>query len=262
MTIGFIGIGNIASALVRGLCASPRPPSRILVSPRNAEKAARVAAEFAQVQIAPDNQSVVNESDTVILSVLPQSAEKILAALAFRAGQRIISLIAVTPLERTRRLVAPAERVVRAVPLPSVARGLGPIGLYPSDTEAIELLDRVGTPVPAESEHDFEVLWATTALIAPYFALLEEVCGWAVGGGVEARTARAYVASMFHAISVIALEEPQVALSELRAEGATPGGLNEQALSEISERGGYRAFTGALDSILRRLEEGKTESGG
>ncbi len=260
MTIGFIGTGNIASALVRGLCASARPPSRILVSPRNTEKAARLAAEFAQVQITTDNQAVVDESDTVILSALPQAAEKILGALTFRAEQRIISLIAVTPLGLTRRLVSPAESVVRAVPLPSAARGLGPIGLYPGDAEAIELLGRLGTPVPAESEHDFEVLWATTALIAPYIALLEEVCGWAVGGGVEAATARAYVASMFHAISVLALEERQVTLGDLRAEAVTPGGLNEQALGEIREKGGYRAFASALDSILRRLEEDATKS--
>ncbi|MHA1151340.1 MAG: pyrroline-5-carboxylate reductase [Alphaproteobacteria bacterium] len=260
MTIGFIGTGNIASALVRGLCVSARPPSRILVSPRNAEKATRLASEFTQVQVATDNQAVVDESDTVILSVLPQAAETILGALTFRAEQRIVSLIAVTPLDLTRRLVSPAESVVRAVPLPSAARGLGPIGLYPGDAEAIELLGRVGTPVPAESEHDFEVLWATTALIAPYFALLEEVSGWAVGGGVEPATARAYVTSMFHAISVLALEERQMALNELRAEAVTPGGLNEQALGEIRERGGYRAFTSALDSILRRLRGGSTKS--
>ncbi|MEE8505608.1 MAG: pyrroline-5-carboxylate reductase [Kiloniellales bacterium] len=256
MTIGFIGTGNIASALVRGLCASARPPSRILVSPRNTEKAARLAAEFAQVRVAATNQAVVDESDTVILSVLPQAAEKILGALAFRTGQRIVSLIAMTPLDLTRRLVSPAASVVRAVPLPSAARGLGPIALYPGDADAIELLGRLGTPVPAESERNFEVLWATTALIAPYFALLEEVCGWAEGGGVEAATARAYVAAMFHAISVLAVEERDAALGELRAEAATPGGLNKQALSEIRERGGYRAFASALDSILCRLEKG------
>jgi pyrroline-5-carboxylate reductase len=260
MTIGFIGTGNIASAMVRGLCASARPPSRILVSPRNTEKAARLAAEFAQVQIAADNQAVVDESGTVILSVLPQAAENILGALAFRTEQRIISLIAVTPLDLTRRLVSPAESVVRAVPLPSAARGLGPIGLYPGDAEAIALLGRLGTPVPAASEHEFEVLWATTALIAPYFALLEEICDWAVGNGVEATTARAYVTSMFHGISVLALEERQVALDSLRAEAATPGGLNRQALGEIRERGGTRAFASALDSILRRLEAGATKS--
>jgi pyrroline-5-carboxylate reductase len=261
MTIGFIGTGNIASALVRGLCRSALPPSRILVSPRNTEKAARLAAEFAQVQVASDNQAVVEACDTVILSVLPQAAEKVLGALTFRAGQRIISLIAVTPLDLTRRLVSPAESVVRAVPLPSAARGLGPIGIYPGEADAIELLGLFGTPVPAKDEHDFEVLWATTALIAPYFALLEEVCGWAVDGGVEAATARAYVTSMFHAISTLAVEERQVALAESRAEAATPGGLNEQALGEIRERGGYRAFASALDSILRRLEEGKPGGG-
>lgn len=118
MTIGFIGTGNIASALVRGLCASARPPSRILVSPRNTEKAARLAAEFAQVRVAATNQAVVDESDTVILSVLPQAAEKILGALAFRTGQRIVSLIAMTPLDLTRRLVSRPQAWCAPFPCP------------------------------------------------------------------------------------------------------------------------------------------------
>lgn len=258
MTIGFIGTGNIASALVRGLCTSDSPPSRILVSPRNAEKATRLAAEFAPVRVAASNQVVVDQCDCVFLAVLPQAAEEILSALSFRAEQRIISLIALTPLARAGDLVHPAESVVRAVPLPSAARRLGPIGLYPGDAAVVELLGCVGTPVPVENEHDLNVLWALTALIAPYFALLEEVCGWAVAGGIQTTTARTYVASMFHALSVLALEEGKMDLGELRAEAATPGGLNEQALREIRDLGGYRAFLSALDSILVRLGKGKS----
>ncbi len=37
MTLGFIGTGNIASAVVTGLCAAPAPPGKVLVSPRGAE---------------------------------------------------------------------------------------------------------------------------------------------------------------------------------------------------------------------------------
>lgn len=255
MTIGFIGTGSIASALIRGLCTAERPPPGILVSPRNAEKASRLAAEFARVRVGESNQAVVDGSDCVVLAILPKVAEEVLRALTFRSEQRIVSLVALTPVARVRDLVHPAKAVVRAVPLPTAARRLGPIILYPSDTEVMRVLSRVGTPVPAANEGDLHVLCALTALIAPYFALLEEVCGWAVAGGVKAPTARTYLASMFHALSVLAMENGGVGFGELRAEATTPGGLNEQALKEIRDLGGHRSFLSALDSILVRLEE-------
>jgi pyrroline-5-carboxylate reductase len=261
MTIGFIGTGNIASALVRGLCTADRPPPGILVSPRNAEKASRLAAEFARVQVAESNQAVVDGSDCVVLAVLPKAAEEVLRALTFRSEQRIVSLVALTPVARVRDLVHPAKIVVRAVPLPSAARRLGPIALYPTDAEVIRVLEGVGTPVPAANERDLHVLWALTALIAPYFALLEEICGWAVAAGVESSTARTYLASMFHALSVLAMEDGGVGFGELRVEATTPGGLNEQALREIRDLGGHRSFLNALDSILVRLDESAPGTG-
>ncbi len=255
MTIGFIGTGDIASALVRGLCTADLPPPGILVSPRNAEKASRLAAEFARVRVAESNQAVVEGSDCVVLAILPKVAEEILGALTFRSEQRIISLVTLTPLARVRDLVHPAKTVVRAVPLPSASRRLGPIALYPADADVIRVLRCVGTPVLAANEHNLHVLWALTALIAPYFALLEEVCGWAVAAGVESPTARTYLTSMFHALSVVAMEDGGVGFGELRAEATTPSGLNEQALREIRDLGGHQSFLSALDSVLVRLGE-------
>jgi len=42
--LGFIGVGTISSAIVRGLCTSSAPPSKIYLSHRNAEKAAKLQA--------------------------------------------------------------------------------------------------------------------------------------------------------------------------------------------------------------------------
>ncbi len=39
MTLGFIGTGNIASAVVMGRCASQAPPGITVVSPRGAARA-------------------------------------------------------------------------------------------------------------------------------------------------------------------------------------------------------------------------------
>ena len=55
MTLGFVGTGHITVAMVEGLCAAPLPVERIVVSPRNAANAARLARRFANVTVARDN---------------------------------------------------------------------------------------------------------------------------------------------------------------------------------------------------------------
>lgn len=253
MTLGFLGTGNIASALVRGLCGGDHMPERILVSPRNAENAARLAGEFVAVEVALHNQAVLDGAETVFLSVLPKDLRAIVGGLRFRREQRVISLVALVPLAQIEALVAPAASVVRAVPIPSAARRLGPIALYPDEPDSNALLGRVGTVVPADSEAQLEALCAVTALIAPYYALMQESCDWLVAAGVGPSTAKAYVASMFHALSVLAEAHRGDGFAELVAEAQTPGGLNEQALREIRAAGAYTAFGDALDAILLRL---------
>lgn len=265
MTLGFIGTGNIASAVVTGLCAAPAPPSKILVSPRGAEKALALAAAFPAVEVAPDNQAVVDGSATVVLALRPQDAKQVLAPLRFRAEQRVISLLALTPLETARELVAPAGAagaagasggaIVRALPLPSCAERLGPIVVYPGAPWAMAFFAPIGTPLAAAEERELNVLWALTALIAPYFALIAAGAGWAANAGVAAPTAGTYLATMFHALSTLAVRAPGGDFEALTAEAMTPGGLNQQALKEIRAAGGFEAFLAALDTILARLGE-------
>ena len=261
MTLGFIGTGNIASAVVTGLCAAQAPPGKVLVSPRGAEKAFALAAAFPAVEVAPDNQAVVDASATVVLAVRPQDAKRILTPLRFRAEQRVISLLALTPLETARELVAPAGAagtagaIVRALPLPSCAERLGPIVVYPGEPWAMAFFAPIGTPIAAAEESELNVLWALTALIAPYFALIAAGAGWAANAGVAAPTAGTYLATMFHALSTLAVRAPDGDFEALVAEAMTPGGLNEQALKEIRAAGGFEAFLAALDAILARLGE-------
>jgi pyrroline-5-carboxylate reductase len=261
MTLGFIGTGNIASAVVAGLCASPAPPGRVLVSPRGTEKAFALAAAFPAVEVAPDNQAVVDGSATVVLAVRPQDAERILTPLRFRAEQRVISLLALTPLETARELVAPAGAagaagaIVRALPLPSCAERLGPIVVYPGEAWAMAFFAPIGTPLAVVEERELNVLWALTALIASYFALIAAGAGWAANAGVAAPTAGTYLATMFHALSTLAVRAPGGDFEALTAEAMTPGGLNRQALDEIRAAGGFEAFLAALDAILARLGE-------
>src|SRR5262245_34099772 len=153
ITLGVVGTGHISSALVIGLCTSKSPPKRVLVSPRNAENAAKLAARFPKiVSIAASNQAVVDGSDWVVLSIRPQIAKEVVAELKFKPGQTVLSLIAPIALDWIDDAVKPGVLASRFLVMPPVERHLGPVAFCPPDKKVEELMALVGTPVPVQNK--------------------------------------------------------------------------------------------------------------
>ena len=253
MKIGFIGTGAITTAMVEGLCKTDHPPADIVVSPRNMKKAEKLATRFANVRIAGNNQVVADECDCVVLAVIPQIAQSVLGELHFRRKQKIISVIAIKPISEIKSLADPATDIIRAIPLPTVARHMGPIAFFPYASWADNLFRDIGDPIAVTDENELGIIAAVTALIAPYYALMESVCRWGVAAGMDSKASGNYVGSMFQALSVMAREASADCFENLSTESASPGGLNEQALKEIRKQEGFDAFTKALDVVLARL---------
>ena len=59
MKLGFIGTGNIVSDVVTGICKSKIPFKKIIISPRNKQKALKLKRRFKKVIIAKNNQEVI-----------------------------------------------------------------------------------------------------------------------------------------------------------------------------------------------------------
>ena len=253
MGIGFIGTGGITTAIVTGLCTAEAPPQEIWVSPRNRHHAARLESEFEPVHVGPSNQAVLDRADLVVLAVLPQHKEEILEPLAFGRDQTIIHLLAGVRIEEIAPLVAPAADIVRAVPLPCTAIHQGPIAIYPDHERANAFFGSLGTVVPTDQEAQLETLSIITALMAPYYALMEQVVAWAAEEGIQRDKAAVYTASMFGALSAIAASFPGGQIQSLVSDSMTPGGLNELAMSIINDRKGFESLTEALGQVKGKI---------
>lgn len=162
----------------------------------------------------------------VVLAVRPQDAVEALSGLPFRTTQMVISVIAVLSTDDIARLVSPATRVVRAIPLPEVARRSGPIPAYPSDEDADALLGRLGRVLTTPTETALDAYSAVSGLIAGHLDYLDAASEWLTEQGVPALDARRYVATIFRE-DASQLDE-EVPFAELADRYATVGGLNEQ----------------------------------
>ncbi len=252
MRLGFIGCGTIAAAIVTGL-HSAGYDEPIIVSPRNAEIAAALHRRFDNVTVASSNQSVLDHCDLAVLAVRPQVAADILAALRFRPDHQVISLIAATSLDYLRAATAPAAHVVRAVPLPMVARRQGPTGIYPPNDKVKALFDRLGSAIEIDDERAFDSFTAATAIMASYFRFCDAACAWVADQGVATAQADRFIRQMALGLADTAMTSPDRTLRELADEHQTRGGLNEQVRAYLEDRGLFTALTQALDGVQARL---------
>jgi pyrroline-5-carboxylate reductase len=253
-TIGFVGTGTITEAMVRGLLAEPAYVSTIHVSPRNAEIATRLAADFRSIVIVPDNQAVIDSSDMVCLAIRPQIAEDVIRALKFRPNQSVLSVIAATDRGTLQEWIQTDVHLIQAIPLPFVANRQGVTAIYPPDAEVADLFDTLGRAVQCASNKEYDLLAAASALMSTYFGFMAFSAGWLEANGLERSKGQVYLSALFHSLAQRADRPDVSSFEELSTGFATVGGLNEQVLSHFGDNGGGEALKSALDSVLARIE--------
>ncbi len=116
-TLGFVGGGNMAAALVKGLVNAKVAASKIVVSDVKDERLTWLRDTHG-VRTTKDNHELVREADVVVLSVKPQVIDKVLDGIAgdVRAEQLVISVAAGVSVEALEARLPAGARVVRAMP--------------------------------------------------------------------------------------------------------------------------------------------------
>jgi pyrroline-5-carboxylate reductase len=250
--LGILGVGSIAEAIVTGLGDDFLATTRVVLSPRSRARSAALAERFPSIQIATDNQDLVDRSRMILLCLRPQDAGPALAGLSFGADQQVISVVAVLSLDQVRRLVTPAEVLARAIPLPAVAQRQGLTAICPDDERTRELFERLGSTLCVDDETLLDSLSAATATIAAHLAYVATIGGWLTSKGIPNDDAQRYVAATFAPLGDMLRNTP-VDLAQLAKDHATPGGLNEQFLASLREGDLFGLVERGLDQVEDRV---------
>lgn len=116
--IGFIGGGNMAAALIRGLLHSETMAAdQIRASDVKAARLVEIHEKYG-IETSTDNDEIVRWADVIVIAVKPQIVDRILApiAAALKPGDLVISIAAGVPLEAFESRLPPEARVIRAMP--------------------------------------------------------------------------------------------------------------------------------------------------
>lgn len=237
-TLAFIGAGNMAEALIRGLVINKTvAAARIIATDVREERLEYLQREF-QIRVTGDNTAAVREADLVILAVKPQQMSSVLSGLldAITGNKLVISIAAGVPTDRIERELGGQARVIRVMPNTPSLVGAGAAGLARgrhATTEDLQLAEAivkaVGIVVPVEEEQ----LDAITALSgsgpAYVFLLAEAMIRAGIEQGLPAEVSRKLTVHTIFGAAIL-MAETGAAPEDLRAKVTSPGGTTEAAI--------------------------------
>lgn len=237
MRLGFIGAGNMATALARGL-GEP-----IAVSDIDTARAHALADEVGGEALA-SNVEVAERADAIVLCHKPQQLTEVAGELRERA-KAVVTILGGVPLADVEAAY-PDRPVYRLMPSIPVEVGQGVVIYAPGRLagdgpvhELRKLLDRLGTVV----ELPEKLIDAATAVMscAPAFLALvvEALADAGVKQGLPADTA-AHMAVETMAGTATVLRASGDDTRGLRTRVTSPGGMTARGLAEL-EAGGIRA---------------------
>ncbi|MEM8863357.1 MAG: NAD(P)-binding domain-containing protein [Chloroflexota bacterium] len=255
MKLGLIGTGIIGEACVKGFYRVGNLQDEMFISKRSEEKSAALAAEFPQITVLDCNQEIVDRCDVLILAVLPEQAEAVLRSLKLRPELRLLSIVSSITLQSLGEWAAPVTKISRAIPLPPIEFGLGPIPMCPPTPELDYLLGPVGTVVSLTDETQFLSITVGSALMAMYYEMTSNIAKYMKDGGLSADEAARYSSSMMVALADSTQREDYEGLVQMSEECLTPGGLNEQVLIGLRRAGWYDSLEKEMDGIKTRLSK-------
>lgn len=117
ITAGFIGGGNMAEAIIKGIIAGGTAPESILVAEPVATRRQQLAEQY-NITTTADNSDVAAACKTIILAVKPQTAPSVCSALKsdLTGAHLLISIMAGVSCATLEGYFTAPPRVVRVMP--------------------------------------------------------------------------------------------------------------------------------------------------
>jgi pyrroline-5-carboxylate reductase len=261
--IAFLGTGNMAEALVKGLLrAGASTPSEIVCAEPRAERRREIESLYG-VKAVASNREAVAAAHVVVLSVKPQILEQVLdeIAPAMDAGKLVLSIAAGVPIAKMAARLPAGTRIVRSMPNTPALVGAGAAALSggphatPDDLAvARSLLEAVGTAVVVAEP----LLDAVTGLSGsgPAFVYLfvEALADGGVKAGLPRAEALQLAAQTVMGAARLVLESGEHP-GRLKDQVTSPGGTTIAGVHALEKAGFRGAVIDAVEAASRRARE-------
>lgn len=264
-TIGFVGGGNMAEALIKGIIeAGVYKPDSVFVSDIRADRLDYLAKQY-NVRTASENSEVAGKVDTLVLCVKPQKMAEALQSIkdAVKSDTLVISIAAGVRIANIAKVLGDVG-IIRIMPNTPALIGEAASALFATEKAkpmldtVMKIFSSVGKAVIVENE---DLLDSVTAVSgsgpAYYFLLMEEMIKAAGQLGLAEDVAKELVLQTAKGAALLASEADKKGETpaELRRKVTSPGGTTEAAIRVFTELG----FGDIVNKALKKARDRSRE---
>ena len=250
-TFGFIGVGELALYTIRGVRRGGYAET-ILLSPRNRDKAASLAAEYGcEVQVS--NQAVVDNCDCVVIATRPVDCLQTLAQLEFKPGQLLISVVAGIEVDSLRSALPAGLDIVRAMPVSSAEVGASPTLIFPDNAVVRGFFDYCGNTIPVDNEDYFTQGSVLACVYCWFFALFETLVQATEGRNLPRPVSAELVMGMARGAAELALARLDTPPGEIATAIATDGTYSKLGLDLLQHKAAFEPWREACELLQQQL---------
>ena len=241
--LGFVGAGNMAGAIARGL-GEP-----IYATDNGSGRAAALVAELGG-EVMPTNADLFRRSDTIFLGHRPDQLAAIAEGID-ATGKLVISMMGPTTISQLEDAY-PGATVVRTMPNTPVEVRRGVVAVAEGGEPAVDLLSRLGTVVVLP-ERQMDLATATAGVMPALIAVLAEAAiDAAICHGLDFETARDMFLETMAGTAELLIKRDGDTLA-VRREVGTPGESTVRGVAALERNNVRTAFMDAFHDVLTRL---------
>lgn len=259
--IAFIGCGNMAQGIIKGLLKNGALSKNIFINNLRENKGKELANEL-NIKYYKDKLEMINDCDILFLAIKPNVYPKIIEEIKKEIKENII-VISIAPgytLEDLKKLFEKDLKVVRAMPNTPATIGESMTAYVPSceiniDDEKIiySLLESFGKVEKIE-EYLMDAFVAASGSSPAYiYMLIEAMADAAVLGGIPRDKAYIFVAQAVLGSAKMVLETG-IHPAKLKDMVCSPGGTTIEGVVTL-EKEGFR--NSIIEAMIKCMEKSK-----
>ena len=270
--IGFIGVGNMTQAIIKGWIESQVvAKTEIFATNRSEGKLQKIIEQFG-INGLKTNEELIETCDIVILAMKPQDFVTAIEPIssAFRAEQVVISLAAGINLKTLRKMIPDVLTLVRLMPNTPVRVGQAVIGYctegHPTKTKGLveDLFSSLGLVVGVDEGEPFESLMVSCSSgVGFVLELMTYWQEWLEEHNFESSVAKEMTVKTFLGASTLATQAQGQSLEELQHKVASKKGVTAAGLDSMRELEIERALRYSFEKAVlrdREIAKGTQES--
>ncbi len=260
--IGFIGVGNMASAMIAGMTdVGQFPWGNICLYDISTEKLKAHAEKGAR--IASSIKDLYDNCDCIVLSVKPQIFSEVLSQLRVCKTERRVLYISIGAGISTESISKSlgGVPVVRALPNTPMIVGKGVSAVCRNDGVndgefefACSIFQSAGSVLKIDESDMNRIICVTSSSPAYVFMFIKAICDGATAQGMDGNAMKSIVCDMMIGAAEL-LKSSDKTADELISMVCSKGGTTERAIWEFERLGLPNTVISAMQKCTDRAEE-------